>query len=232
VTTDLEIVPATTARFDDLATVLGGHAENGCWCLYYRLTSGEFDLVPDRPGKVRELLAADTAPGLLAYRDGTAVGWCGLGPRSQMGRLVRSRTILPVDELPVWSVTCFVVRPGFRRQGVARALLAAAVSYAAGHSAPALEGYPIDPAGTRVSTSFAYVGTTSMFEAAGFRRVTQTAARSARLPRWLMRHDLSSLTSPVIRLVLRRQKEFFIASYEDTVSVTTVRLRRQPQGMA
>ncbi len=189
---DLEINPATPERFDDVATVLGGNADRGCWCLYFRLTSGEFDRVPDRPGKVRELLAGDPAPGLLAYRDGIVVGWCGLGPRAQMGRLVRSRTIPAVDDLPVWSVTCFVVRPGFRRQGIARALLAGAVSYGAEHGAPALEGYPIDPAGKRVSTSFAYVGTTSMFEAAGFRRVTVTAAQSARLPRWLMRHDLTT----------------------------------------
>jgi GNAT superfamily N-acetyltransferase len=187
----LEVVPATADRFDDVATVLGAGSK-ACWCLYWRLSSGEYDRVPDRPGKVRELLAATPAPGLLAYRDGTVAGWCGLGPRAQMGRLVRSRTILAVDALPVWSVTCFVVRTGFRRQGVARALLASAVSYAAEHSAPAVEGYPIDPAGTRVSAAFAYVGTTSMFEAAGFRRVTQTAARSAGLPRWLMRRDLQA----------------------------------------
>ncbi|MGD0608232.1 MAG: GNAT family N-acetyltransferase [Streptosporangiaceae bacterium] len=182
----LKVLPATVERFDDVAAVLGG-ADKGCWCLYWRLASGEFNRVPDRPGKVRELLAGDPAPGLLAYLDGTVAGWCGLGPRSQMGRLARSRTIPAVDDLAVWSVTCFVVRTGFRRKGVARALLTGAVSYAAEHSAPALEGYPIDPAGARVSTSFAYVGTTSMFEAAGFRRVVQTDARSASLPRWLMR---------------------------------------------
>jgi hypothetical protein len=73
----------------------------------------------------------------------------------------------------------------------ARALLAAAVSYTAGHHAPAVEEYPIDPAGTRVSNAFAYVGTTSTFEAAGVRQVTQAAAaHSARLPHWLMRRDL------------------------------------------
>jgi len=181
-----EVLPATTERFGEVATLLG-RGNNGCWCLYWRLASGEFNRVPDRPGKVRELLAGDPAPGLLAYLDETVVGWCGLGPRSQMGRLARSRTIPAVDDLPVWSVTCFVVRTGFRRKGVARALLASAVSYAAEHSAPALEGYPIDPAGARVSTAFAYVGTTSMFEAAGFHRVMQTNAHSASLPRWLMR---------------------------------------------
>ena len=182
----LEALPATPERFDDVAAVVGS-GDKGCWCLYWRLASRDFNRVADRPGKVRELLAGDPAPGLLAYLDGTVAGWCGLGPRSQMGRLARSRTIPAVDDLPVWSVTCFVVRAGFRRRGVARALLAGAVSYAAEQSAPALEGYPIDPAGARVSTSFAYVGTTSMFEAAGFHRVTQTDAYSAGLPRWLMR---------------------------------------------
>jgi GNAT superfamily N-acetyltransferase len=182
----LEVLPATAERFDDVATLLG-RSDKACWCLYWRLASGEYDRVPDRPARVRQLLAGDPAPGLLAYLDGTVVGWCGLGPRSQMGRLIRSRTIPAVDDLPVWTVTCFVVRPGYRRRGVARALLAGAVSYAGEHSAPALEGYPIDPAGARVSTVFAYVGTTSMFEAAGFHRVVQTAARSASLPRWLMR---------------------------------------------
>jgi hypothetical protein len=48
----------------------------------------------------------------------------------------------------------------------------------------------VDPAGARVNTSFAYVGTVSMFEAAGFRRVVETSAHSAGLPRWLMRRDL------------------------------------------
>jgi hypothetical protein len=56
--------------------------------------------------------------------------------------------------------------------------------------APALEAYPIDPDGQRVSTSFGFVGFTSMFEAAGFRRVSLTDAHSAGLPRWLVRLDL------------------------------------------
>jgi len=119
------------------------------------------------------------------------VGWCNVGPRAAMARLVRSRSIRPVDDLPVWSVVCFVVRAGYRRQGIAEELLHGAVGYAGEHGAPAIEGYPIDPRGNRVNTSDAYVGTTGMFERAGFRRVTRTDATSARLPRWLMRLDLA-----------------------------------------
>lgn len=37
----------------------------------------------------------------------------------------------------------------------------------------------------------AYVGTTGLFEAAGFQRMFETKARSAGLPRWLMRLELS-----------------------------------------
>ena len=127
------------------------------------------------------------APGLIAYVDGQPVGWCGLGPRAAMPRLINSRTIPAADALPVWSIGCFVVRPGYRRRGVARALLLGAVDYARVRGAPGIEAYPIDPAGARVSTSFGFVGFTSTFEGAGFRRVLLTDAHSAGLPRWLMR---------------------------------------------
>lgn len=107
-----------------------------------------------------------------------------------MGRLVRSQTIPAVDEVPVWAVVCFHVRVGYRRQGVTEELLHGAVEYVRRHGAPALEGYPIDPRGRRVNTADVYVGTTGMFELAGFHRVSQTGATSARLPRWRMRLDL------------------------------------------
>jgi GNAT superfamily N-acetyltransferase len=107
-----------------------------------------------------------------------------------MPRLVRSRTIPAVDDAPVWSIGCFVVRPGYRRRGVTRALLDGAVAYARAQGAPGVEAYPIDPAGARVSSSFGFVGFVSTFEAVGFRRVLLTDAHSAGLPRWLMRLDL------------------------------------------
>ncbi len=132
------------------------------------------------------------APGVIAYLDGEPVGWCGLGPRAAMPRLVDSRTIPRVDDVPVWSIGCFVVRTGYRRRGVTRALLDGAIAYAREHGAPGIEGYPIDPVGARVSTSFGFVGFTKTFEAAGFRRVVVTDGHSAGLPRWLMRLDLTS----------------------------------------
>jgi len=56
--------------------------------------------------------------------------------------------------------------------------------------APALEAYLVDPAGKRIDMAFAYVGLLPMFEAAGFHQVVETSARSAGLPRWLVRQWL------------------------------------------
>jgi GNAT superfamily N-acetyltransferase len=190
----IEIHPATADRFDDVATLLAPKQEEApaCWCLYFRLTSSEFGAVRGaaRPQHLRELCSREDAPGVLAYVDGEPVGWCALGPRSEMGRLERSRTIPRIDDIPVWSIVCFVVRPGFRRRGVAGALLEGAVGYARSRGATMVEGYPVDTAGERISTAFAYVGTTGMFERAGFHRVVETGARTGGKPRILMRRQL------------------------------------------
>jgi len=143
------------------------------------------------PGGRREALQSqleeDPPPGMLAYVEGEVAGWCGFGPRPNLPRLVSSRTIPKVDDLPVWSIVCFLVRVGYRRRGVAAALLDGVVDFARRSGAPGVEAYPIDPEGGRVDVGFGYVGVTPMFEKAGFRRVVETSAHSAGRPRILMR---------------------------------------------
>ena len=191
---DVVVLPATPERWPDVVTLLGGTTEQGCWCQSWRGSSrarGFSGPAANRDALEAQVTIGEYAPGLIAYLDGEPVGWCGLGPRAAMPRLRRSRTIPAADALPVWSIGCFVVRPGYRRRGVARALLQGAIDYARSQGAPGVEGSPVDAAGARVSTSDGFVGFTSMFEAAGFRRVLLTDAHSAGLPRWLMRLEFA-----------------------------------------
>lgn len=194
--TSLEVIPAAPEHWSDLEQFF---AKYPCTCQYWRMSSSEYgrgtkENLAESQAKLQAILRAqlddETPPGVLAYRGGELVGWCGFGPRQKMERLVRSRTIPKIDELPVWSVVCFIVKVGYRRQGIAGELLQGAIDCARSYGAPGLEAYPVDPEGQRISTSFAYVGTTSMFERAGFERVVKTDATSAKLPRWLMRLDL------------------------------------------
>lgn len=156
------------------------------------MSSGEYARADEeaRLASLRAQLDETPSPGMLAYVDGEPAGWLGFGPRARVERLVRSRTIPAVDDVPVWSVYCFTVRVGYRRQGIARALLDGLIAYARAEGAPALEAYPVDTAGRRIHGTAAYVGTAAMFDRAGFRRVIETAARSDHLPRWLMRLNL------------------------------------------
>jgi GNAT superfamily N-acetyltransferase len=187
-----KFVAATTDRWSDVSELLDATEEYGCWCQAWRghdakARSGG----KSRPELLREQMrSGPPAPGYLAYLDGVAVGWVGVAVRTETPRLVNSRTIPAIDDLPVWSIGCFRIRPGYRRRGIAKALLRGVVDAARAAGAPGVEAYPIDPGGRRVDPGFAYVGIASMFDAAGFRRVLVTDAKSASLPRILVRLDL------------------------------------------
>ncbi|MGY1785006.1 GNAT family N-acetyltransferase [Geodermatophilus sp. SYSU D00698] len=189
----IEVHPATRARFDDVATVLGPRNPdaNVCWCLSHRLDSRtNRELVgPARREYVRELTGRPVAPGVLAYDDGEVAGWAAVAPRAELP-FERSRRIPHVDDLPVWSLWCVRVRPGHRGKGIALALIEGAVAYAAANGAPAVEGYPADSGDERVDTTMAYVGTRRMFEEAGFTKAADTDAVAGGFPRVLVRRAL------------------------------------------
>ena len=190
--TDLEIVPATTDRWSDVQDLLGISGEPGCWCQAWR----GLDTKALAGGRSREQLLHEQIadgpppPGFLAYLDDVPIGWVGIGVRTALPRLANSRTIPAVDDLPVWAIGCFRIRPGYRRRGVATALLQGVVAAAREAGAPGVEAYPIDPEGSRVEVGAGFVGFASMFDAAGFRRVLVTDGHSGGLPRHLVRLDL------------------------------------------
>jgi GNAT superfamily N-acetyltransferase len=119
---------------------------------------------------------------LLAYDGDLAVGWCQVTPRGELPYLNRARTLAAVDDLPVWSVSCFYIRRTHRRRGVMTALIAGAVKFAKARRAPALEAYPRDD--DKPASAGAYTGLRSAFTRAGFREIVHRGARP------IMRHDL------------------------------------------
>lgn len=185
--------PVTPDRFEDFADVVNRtRRERHCWCLSHRLPAKEIDALGDgdREQAMRRLCEREHPPGVVTYCDDVPVGWCSIGPRAEITLLTRSRLIRPVDELPVWSIICVVVRPGHRRQGVTTRMLTDAVDYAAAQGAPAVEAYPVDPEG-RMDLTMAFVGTRAMFEKVGFEVVGTTDAVASRMPRLVMRRTLT-----------------------------------------
>jgi GNAT superfamily N-acetyltransferase len=193
----LEIHPLSAERLPDLAALFGqGGDPKWCWCSFFRLRNVDFKgaTATSNRGALEEAVATTAAdgraPGLVAYRDGEAIGWVSLGPRGDYARLQGSRVLAPIDEKPVWSIVCFVVARSARKQGVANALLEAAVAYAREHGATLLEGYPIETDGQRVPAANVYKGTLTMFERAGFEVAVRRRANRASPERPIVRRTI------------------------------------------
>lgn len=144
----------------------------------------------ERIAFMRNECATDPGPGILAYVEGEPAGWCSVAPRSTYRRLMNSRTIPFVDDRDPWSVVCFVVRAGYRKQGLMHHLLEGAMEHARLHGGEVVEGYPADAGEGRIDVISGYVGTTRLFEAHGFKRAVMTTGVSGGKPRWVMRYEL------------------------------------------
>jgi GNAT superfamily N-acetyltransferase len=190
----VQIVPLIPERWDALAGLFGeGGDPKTCWCMFWRVRSKDWSFANAAEARdgFRRLVDAkrDPAPGLIALRDGRAVGWVSLGPRSDFHRLEHSRVRPRLDDLPVWSIVCFVVSKSERRGGLTTRLLDAAMAYAISHGAPALEAYPVDPGKGRIPAALGYTGLLSTFKAARFQ----------------VMHEISSPQSSVRRVIVRRR---------------------------
>ena len=178
--TEFRIESASDVPFADVAHALTGGGNGGsCWCRWFLSDGSTFPAPPqlreERAGALEaELAHAQVAPALVAYLDDEAVGWCRVGPRTSLPRL--NRTVAATrgrhedfSDPQVWAVVCFVVRAGFRRIGVSRALLDEAVVLARRNGASRVEAYPIDTE-QRPSTppNNLFVGTVGLYRSAGF----------------------------------------------------------------
>jgi ribosomal protein S18 acetylase RimI-like enzyme len=196
---DLDIQPLTAERLPALASLFDeGGDPKWCQCAYFRVRGQFFSKgsVEDHRAVLANAVAAvpadGHAPGLLAYRDATVVGWVSVGPRLDYERLTYSKVLAAIDDRPVWSIVCFVVRRGARGQGVARALLAGAIAYARDHGAMTLEAYPEDvPPGERIPSPNAFKGTLRMFERAGFEVVARRQFNASTPVRPIVRLELA-----------------------------------------
>jgi GNAT superfamily N-acetyltransferase len=178
------VVPLTPALWPVLEELLdhGGPAAR-CWCMAWRIGPAYRRRSADENrGDLRDVVTAGPPPGLLAFRDDLAVGWCQVTPRDAVPAIDRQWRLRRVDDVPVWAITCFYVRKGHRRGGVMADLVAGAVTLAREAGAPAVEAYPLDGDVSPSATSTGYATT---FTAAGF---VEVARRSPERP--IMRYPL------------------------------------------
>lgn len=174
------LTPDLLPALEDLFNTQGPVSR--CWCMYWRIGDG-YRKRPPKANKAAffDLVKNGPPPGLLAFDGDLAVGWCQLTPRAALPWLDRAWRLKRVNDVPVWSLSCFYIRNGYRKQGVTSALIAAALETAKRAGAPALEAYPLDANLTPSASNTGYVST---FKRAGFQIVARHVP-----PRPIMRYD-------------------------------------------
>ncbi len=185
----IQVRNLTPALWPSLEKLFGKNgACGGCWCMFWRLKTGDPYSELKGPALKRRFkarVAKGEILGALAFVDNEPVGWVTYGPRLAFPRLERSPSLACDDAGQVWSVPCFFIKAGFRRKGVASALLAHAIERMRVYGAPMAEGYPVKPShdGSPLPATFSYTGTVPMFEKAGFVLAADSAHAKIRMRR-------------------------------------------------
>ena len=152
-----------------------------CYCHFYevpRAIDWTSLSARDNRSAMRSRIDVGEMEGFLAYAHGEVVGWMNAQPRHKLRHCFARMRIVPTDvpcrddEAAV--IACFVVAPGRRRQGIARALLAGGLNALAARGIRIVDAFPFKAAGSEASTDH-YHGPLAMFLAAGFATLREDA---------------------------------------------------------
>ena len=153
----------------------------GCWCVYYHRTkpvprvererlTKEQRIARNRQDK-KVLVEEGRSHGELVYSGDEPVGWCQYGLRDELPRIDAKRTYrklsLDAGGEKLWRITCFCVDRKYRKRGVARVGLKAALDSIRRRGGGLVEAYPT----TGWKDLESWFGTASMFEDEGFKTV-------------------------------------------------------------
>ena len=150
----------------------GPGAPKHCWCMVWRRTPAEAKLQAgsDRKRMMHGRIHDGNPVGLLACREGKAVGWVSIAPRFTH-RNLGGPEAEPGEN--IWSLVCFYVPRRLRGARLVRQLLAGAIEYARSEGATVVEAYPVDAD----SPSFRFMGFVPVFREAGFTEIGGTGTR-------------------------------------------------------
>lgn len=163
--------PDTWPAWEALVARHGG-VFGGCWCTWFHTMAAEKTRDADDNHALKaRLVAEDRAHAAVVLDGDEAVGWAQYGPPAELPNIHhRAEYEKGLVSPPDYRVTCFFVDRRYRRQGVAEVALRGVVDLVAQAGGGVLEGYPHDLTGAtkKVSSSFLYATTRSMFERVGF----------------------------------------------------------------
>ena len=168
----LTVRPLTPETWDAFAGLAERHngVWGGCWCTWFHTFHAEKEFSYDANRALKERLVREgRAHAALVFDGDVAVGWCQFGSPDELKNIKhRKEYEAELDSLPDYRLTCFFVDKRYRRRGVSALALQGALDLIAKAGGGVVEAYPQDTGGKKITASFLYSVTRSLFEQAGF----------------------------------------------------------------
>ena len=161
---------STWDAFARLVEKHSGCGFGGCWCTWFHSREGRPEGEKGRPWKER-LVREGQAHAALVFDGDAAVAWCQYGSPEELPRIYHRKEWEAglTGEPPANRITCIFVDRDYRRKGVAAVAVRGALDLIAKAGGGVVEGYPQDlPQGKKISSSFLYNVTRSLYEQTGF----------------------------------------------------------------
>jgi GNAT superfamily N-acetyltransferase len=142
----------------------------GCWCTWFHTMNAEKERTYEGNRTLKQRRVCDgSAHAALVFDGDLAVAWCEYGTPGELPNIYhRKEYEATLDRLPDYRITCFFVDRNYRRKGVSSVALDGALDLIAQAGGGVVEAYPHDIGGKKVSASFLYNGTRTLFEHAAF----------------------------------------------------------------
>jgi ribosomal protein S18 acetylase RimI-like enzyme len=166
------VQPLGPDTWDDFAALAERHngVWGGCWCTWFHTAHAEktYSAEDNRALKERRV-DEGRAHAALVFDGDLAVAWCQYGAPEELPNIKHRKAYeAGAARVPDYRITCFFVDRRYRRRRVAEAALRGALDLIAQAGGGVVEAYPQDTGGKKISASFLYSVTRSLFEQAGF----------------------------------------------------------------
>jgi GNAT superfamily N-acetyltransferase len=139
-----------------------------CYCTAWWTSTWEgwTDRQDEDNRKLRDsLFEGGEYDGYLLYIDELPVGWCQVGRRDRLKKLISQYKLEANPE--IWAITCFVIKPKYRGIGLADSLLKAILEDLKGRGVKEVEAFPNRTHSTNAGEHWR--GPESLFDNAGFK---------------------------------------------------------------
>ncbi len=164
----LKVIPLDASLCDDFYRVHSvTHGEGWCYCVAWWTPTWDnwSERTAEKNRALREqLFAQGQYDGYLLYVNDEPVGWCQCGPRDKLKKLCKQYNL--ISDSKMWAITCFVIVPQNRGQGLAHYFLEEILKDLENRGIRKLQAFP--RRGNGLSKGEVWTGPEVLFQKAGF----------------------------------------------------------------